>query len=185
LFKLDYNPNYKLSMYTQFRFEEKGSNLSGNTGKIDEIIAKKRQNWRLHLRYRVSRSFELRSRVEFSWYKDDELSRGFMAYQDLVFMPRKLPMTAQLRFAVFDTDDYDTRIYAYENDVLYAFSVPPYYGRGIRYYLNLSYKPSRLLSFWVRFAQTHFADRDVISSGLAQINGSNRSEIKLQMRLKF
>lgn len=185
LFKLDYAPNYRISMYTQLRFEEKELNLSGNLGKFDELIPHRRQSWRLHLRYRLNKNLELRNRIELSWFKDDVKSRGFMAYQDFVFTPPKLPFKAQLRFAVFDTDSYDTRIYAYENDVLYAFSVPPYYGRGLRYYLNLNYQPSRMLSFWLRFAQTHFADRDVISSGTGEIQGSNRSEVKAQMRIKF
>ena len=91
-----------------------------------------------------------------SFYEDDQKSKGFVAYQDLIYAPKSIPFKVQTRFAIFDTDDYDTRIYAYENDVLYAFSVPAYYGKGTRFYLNLNYKLNRTFNFWLRYSQTYF-----------------------------
>ena len=123
--------------------------------------------------------------LDFSFYQNQEFNQGFMIYQDLVFKPKIIPLKAQIRLAFFDTDNYDTRIYAYENDVLYAFSVPAYSGRGLRYYFNLSYRINRNFTVWLRFSQTYFVDRDVISSGLAEIDGRTRSEIKVQLRAKF
>lgn len=183
--KLEYSPNYFVSMYAQYRFERKGRNLSGNTTNIDQIINHDKQNLRFHFSYNVSSQFALRSRIEFSFYQNQEFNQGFMIYQDLVFKPKIIPLKAQIRLAFFDTDNYDTRIYAYENDVLYAFSVPAYSGTGLRYYFNLSYKINRNFSVWLRFSQTYFTDRDVISSGLAEIDGRTRSEIKVQLRAKF
>ena len=77
------------------------------------------------------------------------------------------------------------RIYAYENDILYAFSIPAYYGNGFRTYLNMKYSLSGKVECWLKFANTHWTDRDIISSGYNQINGSNKTELKLQLRLKF
>ncbi len=185
LFRLDYAPSYKWAFYAQYRMEDKQSNLSDNVTAIDNLIYKRRQNLRFHLRYRINREFELRSRIEFSSYKDSELNRGFMLYQDLVWSPAIIPLKVQLRFAIFDAEDYDTRIYAYENDVLYAFSVPAYYGRGTRFYINFNYRINRTISLWLRFAQTYFSDRDIISSGNEQINSNRRSEIKVQLRAQF
>lgn len=183
--RLDYRPSYNWGLYVQYRLEEKQGNRSANETPIDYLIYKKRQNLRLHFRYRVNREFELRSRAEVSFFKDQEQSKGFMMYQDLVWSPRSVPFKAQMRLAIFDTEDYDTRIYAYENDMLYVFSVPAYYGRGTRFYLNMSYKVNRAVSLWLRYSQTYFADRDVISSGNNEIEGNTRSEIKAQIRVKF
>jgi hypothetical protein len=183
--KLEYSPNYFVSMYAQYRFERKGKNLSGNTTNIDQIINHDKQNLRFHFSYNVSSQFALRSRIEFSFYQNQEFNQGFMLYQDLVFKPKAIPLKAQIRLAFFDTDNYDTRIYAYENDVLYAFSVPAYSGTGLRYYFNLSYRINRHFSLWLRFSQTYFTDRVVISSGLAEIDGRTRSEVKVQLRAKF
>jgi hypothetical protein len=183
--KLEYSPNYYISAYTQYRFERKGRNISGNTTNIDQIINNDRHNLRFHFAYDVSNEFALRTRLEFSFFENDEFNKGVMLYQDLVFKPQKLPLKVQLRLAFFDTDNFDTRIYAYENDVLYAFSVLPYFGRGLRYYFNTSYKINKHLSLWLRFSQTYFADRTVISSGINAIEGRTRSEVKVQLRAKF
>ncbi len=183
--KLEYSPNYFITAYIQYRFEQKGKNLSGNTTNIDQLINHDRQNLRFHFSYDVSSQFSIRSRVEFSFYQNQEFNQGFMLYQDLIFKPKIIPVKFQFRLAFFDTDNYDTRIYAYENDVLYAFSVIPYYGQGLRYYFNVSCKINRNFSLWLRFSQTYFTDRSVISSGLNEIEGSTRSEIKVQIRAKF
>lgn len=183
--KLEYNPNYKMSAYTQYRFERKGRNISGNTTNIDQLINNDKQNLRFHFQYNVSREFSLRSRLEFAWYQNENNSKGVMVYQDIAYTPKNFPLKAQVRLAFFQTDDFNTRIYAYENDILYAFSVLPYYGQGMRYYLNLSYKINRNFSVWLRFSQTYFTDRQTISSGLGEIDKNTRSEVKVQIRAKF
>lgn len=183
--RMEYTPTYNWGVYLQYRFEEKESNLSENTTPIDYLIFKRRQNLRLHFRYRINNQFEIRTRAELSFYKDHEFNKGFMMYQDLVWSPSFAPIKIQTRFAIFDAADYDTRFYAYENDVLYAFSVPAYYGRGTRFYLNMSYKLNRNVAFWLRYAVTTFSDRNVISSGNDSILSNKRSEIKAQVRVTF
>jgi hypothetical protein len=185
LLRLDYAPGYRWGIYAQYRNENKQGNFSDNVTPIDYLLYNRRQNLRLHFRYRISKEFELRTRAEFSFYQDHDKSRGFMMYQDLVWSPSFAAFRAQARIAIFDTDDYDTRLYAYENDVLYAFSVPAYYGRGTRFYLNMSYNFNRSVSLWLRFSQTYFADRTVISAGNDEILGNRRSEVKAQLRVTF
>jgi hypothetical protein len=183
--KLDYAPNRNITTYIQYRFEQKGKNLSGNTTNIDQIINHDKHNLRFHFDYNMSSQISLRSRVEFSFYQNHEFNKGFVIYQDIVYKPEIIPLKFQFRLAFFDTDNYDTRIYAYESDVLYAFSIIPYYGQGLRYYFNISYDINRYISIWLRFSQTYYTDRDVISSGLGEIEGRTRSEIKVQVRAKF
>ncbi|BDS10230.1 ComEA family DNA-binding protein [Aureispira anguillae] len=183
--KLEYSPNYFVNTYAQYRFERKGKNLSNNLTHIDQIINHDKHNLRFHFGYKASSQLALSSRIEFSFYQNQEFNQGFMIYQDVVIKPKIIPLKMQLRLAFFDTDNYDTRIYAYENDVLYAFSVLPYYGQGLRYYFNINYRINQYLTAWFRFSQTYFVDREVISSGLGEIEGRTRSEIKIQLRAKF
>ncbi len=187
LARADYNITSKWSVYTQFRIETKGRNASGleDDEYFNIIVNNTRSSWRLHGSYVVSPQLEFRSRVEFAYYKDLNKSQGVVLYQDIIYKPSFAPIRLQTRFALFDTDDYDTRIYAYENDVLFSFSVPAYYGRGVRYYFNASYDINRRLTLWLRFAQTYFSDREVISSGLAEIQGRTRSDFRVQLRYDF
>jgi len=109
---------------------------------------------------------------------------GYMMYQDVIWRPRT-QWAFSARYALFDTDTFDERIYAYENDVLYAFSVPAYYYRGSRAYLLIRYQASRKLDFWFRLSQTFFASESTLGSGLDEIDGNARTELKAQVRYKF
>mgnify|MGYP001573856264 CR=1 FL=1 len=97
----------------------------------------------------------------------------------------KSPFTLSLRYAVFDADSYDSRIYCYESDVAEAYSIPAFYDKGIRYYIMLRYHIMHGIDFWIRFAQTQYSNKNTLGSGLTQIDGSVKSEIKLQLRYKF
>ena len=112
------------------------------------------------------------------WYK------GILMYQDLAFNCRKPQLSIHLRVAYFDTDRYDERLYAYENDVYYAFTIGSYYYQGMRAYLLLRYKIQNF-SVWFRISRTHYLNRSDISSGLTHINKPHKTEVKIQGMYRF
>ena len=112
------------------------------------------------------------------WYK------GLLMYQDLAFNWRKPQLSVHLRVAYFDTDRYDERLYAYENDVYYAFTIGSYYYQGVRAYLLLRYK-IRNFSLWFRVARTHYLNRNDIGSGLTYIDRPHKTEVKVQCMYRF
>jgi hypothetical protein len=73
----------------------------------------------------------------------------------------------------------------YEQDVLLAVSVPALYGQGTRMYGIAEIRINRALTLWLRYAETRYRHQDVIGSGLESIQGSLRSEVKAQLRVKF
>jgi hypothetical protein len=83
------------------------------------------------------------------------------------------------------TDSYNTRIYAYENDILYAYSIANLSGAGQRYYLVFEYAPLDWMDTWIKLVRTTYTDRDEIGSGNELITGNNRTEIRLQLRIKW
>ena len=89
------------------------------------------------------------------------------------------------RIAFFATDNYDSRQYVYEKDVLYAFSLPAYYDTGTRHYLLLRYAVSQNMRVWLRWSQSRFFNTELISSGLGEIQGNTRSEVKVQVMYSF
>jgi hypothetical protein len=91
-------------------------------------------------------------------------------------------LTFSVRLALFNTDGYDTRIYAYEDDALYSFSLPTYYGNGSRWYFNVHYRAFERIDIWLRMAQTRYFDRNSTGSDLTLINSAHRTEFKVQMR---
>ena len=184
--KLLYKVKRKSDSYIQYFYEQKEQNLSNSGFKSTPIVPTFRNRLRFHNSYKVTPSFEIRNRVEFSWYQKDNLnSKGFMAFQDLILKPKNIPMSATFRYAIFDTDNYDSRIYAYENDLLYEFSIPSYFNRGFRTYLNLRYRINRNLTAEARISRTYLNNEDSIGSALDEINGNKRTDVKAQLRFKF
>ena len=132
-------------------------------------------------------TFKIKGRAELVNYDKEEspFETGYLLYQDVAFKPKSNPFSFTFRYAIFDTKSYNSRIYAYENDVLYSFSIPAYYNRGTRTYLTVKYKIRRGIDFWLRYAITYYDNVDVISSGLEEIQGNHKQEIKAQVRFKF
>lgn len=124
----------------------------------------------------------MKTEVDWLWHAPPNLpsKQGFLIFQDIGIQVDKINLGVKMRFALFNTDSYDERQYAYEQDLLYTFTINSYYGKGIRYYFMVDYKFA-FVSIQARFAQTYFDDRAVISSGLSKIEGNTKSEVALQI----
>lgn len=182
----DYTPKRNLSMYLRVKNENKLVNTNSSVG-IDELTSQRNFKLRYHINYRINEHLSLKNRIETSKFQEGsgKPDYGYLIYQDIFYDFAKIPLLINMRYAIFDTDSYDSRIYTYESDILYVFSIPAYYSKGTRLYLNIKYTLGKFMDIWIRYAQTYYADKDVISSGLTQINGNTKSEIKLQLRIKF
>ncbi len=182
----NYYYNHNFQMYFRYKFEQYQKNASTElsaTGKLSDIS---KQSIRYNLIYSVNDNLRFKNRIEWSFYGRDENSEnGWLIYQDVKYSFLRFPLSLSARFAVFDTQSWYTRIYAWEDDVLYSFSVPAMYSKGIRSYLVARWKINTTTSAWFRISQTAYADKDIISSGLNEIQGNRKTEVKLMLRLKF
>ena len=104
-------------------------------------------------------------------------------FQDILYKPMMGKWDIIARLAIFETDGYNSRIYTYENDLLYQFSVPALQNQGARYFLLINYKFSRKAEFWVKFAHTVYANQKTIGTGLDEVQGNKKSDLKIQLRI--
>ncbi|HWR32195.1 MAG TPA: hypothetical protein VN451_01615, partial [Chitinophagaceae bacterium] len=187
LAQLTYTPNKQVEIYSRFRNETKQSNQSDNTTVTNFLVSIPKQSWRTQISYKINRSLTWRNRVELLWYdkKNSNAEKGFLAFADFIYKPMLKPFAVAARLQYFETDGYNSRVYAYENDVLYSYSIPAFYDRGFRYYVNLNYDVGKRLSFWVRWAQMIYQNKTSVGSGLDEIKGNSRSELKIQARWLF
>jgi len=177
----------KLVIYLEARNEIKEINQSFNIDKIDKLVSSSLLQTKLSISYNATPSIELRNRIHYGSFNDgvNISANGYMIFQDIIFKPLRFPFSFTARYALFDTDSYGIRFYTYENDVLFSYSIPSFYGRGTRFYINLRYRGIRNIVLEARYAQTYFSDRNIIGSGLNQINGNTRTELKLQVKINF
>ncbi|TVQ14172.1 MAG: helix-hairpin-helix domain-containing protein [Bacteroidetes bacterium] len=185
LAQVNYRPERRIEMYARYRIKNKPLNSPeiGTIRFLDDVV---RQNIRLHISYPVSPSFTLKNRAEWVDFRHgSNKQQGFLIYQDVSYRNFASPWAITARYAIFDTDGFDARIYAYENDVLYAFSFPFYSDKGHRAYIVARYRVNRNIDLQARIAQTIYTNRHEIGSGLDLIESNSRTEIKAQMRVRF
>jgi hypothetical protein len=182
--RIAFTPNKATSIYAQVRMEVKEKNLANNAGKLNELANNYRRNYLINLDYKAQPNLTLKTRVQFSSFEQKApATLGYIILQDINLNIRKVKLSS--RFAIFDTDDYNNRQYVYERNVLYAFSLPAYYGRGIRAYLLAQYNISKKIDCWIRIARTDYRDRKRIGSGLEEIEGNTKTDLTVQLRYKF
>jgi hypothetical protein len=187
LVQFTFAPDRQLEIYSRFRSESKQKNQSGNSTVTNYLVLIPKQNWRTQISYRINPAITVRERVEMLWYgeKGDNSENGFLSFFDFIYKPQLKQYSGNIRLQYFETDGYDSRIYAYENDVLYGYSIPAFFNKGYRYYINLNYDLKRNVSIWIRWAQTIYTNESSSGSGLDEIPGHHRSEIIAEARWQF
>ena len=189
LVRLAYSPTKTSLLYVQLRQRLKPRDLPA-----DDVVRpiplpgeQLRQSLLMYYNTALTPQLDLRTRLQASRLRDDlglPWRRGYVLAQDVGYQfNRTLKLTA--RYAVFDADDYDTRQYVFEQDVLLAVSVPVLYGQGTRVYGLAEIRLNRTLTLWLRYAETRYRHQDLVGSGLESIQGSVRGEVKAQLRVKF
>jgi hypothetical protein len=184
LSELQYIPSKTTQFYIRFRQEIKGRNQSNNNEQVDYISSQTRSVYRFNAQYKVSLNLSAKSRLEVVTFSDDinKNQTGTLLLQDLnLSLPRK-KVALILRMAYFTVDDYNARVYAAENDVLYQYAVPLYQNSGVRYYVVARVKVNRKLELWFKYSQTRYSNINTISSGLEEIRGNTLTDLRLQFR---
>lgn len=183
LLRFNYRPSKTIYIYLQAREEGKQRNSYADVNLYLTEPGVRRNYW-VNIDYAANPQLTFKSRVQFSSFQlAGKTTQGMAIMQDASFDWRKFSMSG--RFVVFDTDDFDNRIYVYEHDVWLAFSFPAYNGKGVRHFLLLQYRLTEKIDFWVRWAQTHYSDRDSIGSGGETILGNTRNDVRFQVRIRL
>ncbi len=187
LAQLTYTPNKKVEIYSRYRNETKQSNQSDDLTVTNFLATIPKQSWRTQVMFKLNSSVALRNRVELLWFdkKGKNNENGFLTFFDIIYKPMLNPISGVVRLQYFETGGYNSRIYAYENDVLYSYSIPSFSDKGFRYYATFNFDLTRKISIWLRWAQTIYNNKKMVGSGLDEIQGNRRSELKLQGRWIF
>ena len=93
--------------------------------------------------------------------------------------------SAHLFGSVFFTDDYASRLYAYEPQLQYAASFPTFAYHGTRLAGMLQWKFCKDAYVAMRYGWLHYFNRDHISSGIQEIASSSKNDLSVQLGWKF
>lgn len=189
---LDYfiqiNHTFSETMQLYLRYKHKNKQVnSSNEYWFNELVDETKESLRLDLTYKLNDEFGLKSRLEWANFRNTSKKNenGLLIYQQVEYSSTCCPVGLVFRYTNFNTGGFESRIYTYENDVLYAFSIPSFYDIGNHFYLLINYKLSSYLSCWLKFAHTYYNKKESISAGTEEIDGSAKSEIKIQLRIQL
>lgn len=179
-FSLSDNLNFKF----QYRRKSKELNFHNEGLPFPRIEPKTTDRVLLNMNYVINALFAMKTRIQHTKVGfNSEKSTGFIIAQDLIYTQAMFSLSA--RFALFDTDNYDSRQYIYERDLLYVYSIPSFYNKGVRYYILGRFNVTESISVWIKFAQSKYFGLDTIGSGLEEIKGDTRSNLSFQFRIKL
>src|SRR5918993_185224 len=184
LLRFDYEPSRKVRMFIQAREESKSRNIDTDRSTQYKLAPGKKNSYWINFDYTPHPMLRLKSRAQLSTYAiNKKVTQGFALIQDFILDGGKLKLT--MRYAIFDTDDYDNRQYSYENDVWLAYSIPAYYGSGVRKMAIIEYKVNKHFSLWLRYGHIRYQNVEFIGLGVDRIEGNAKDDVKAQLVIKF
>ena len=114
----------------------------------------------------------------------EQREKGLLLFHEMNLKTRShFQITA--RWITFDTDSYDSRIYAFENDLPGVLTIKPLYAQGIRWFLLMRWQPIRSCTISVKFSTTYHDGVIEWGTGNDQIEGDSIHQFGFQADLRF
>ncbi len=175
----DFYPQETLQMAWKVRAKQKGAKAKYP---LRYNLRWTEAGWQLNTMIEGNIATEVLSIESQSSEQPSKLTYGLALAQDIAYTFEKIPITLQGRVVAFHIRDYDNRIYFYETDVLYAYSIPAMYGIGGRFYLNARYKINNHIAIYLKASHTVFADDWVRQQ---EMFFNRRTDVHCLFRFKF
>jgi len=184
--QLNFQPNKRFKALARYKAEQKQQNPDAGS-KLRGLQNVTKESFRLECSWWPGKKWNLQYRAERASYQKSPVQTeyGYLIYQDLNYKPISSRLSGNIRLAWFKTASYNSRIYAYEDDVLYGASSGMYYGTGVRTFINFRYRLLRHMDVWGKYALFIYRKQDNIGSGLDEITGNKKTEAKVQLRYQF
>lgn len=146
---------------------------------------------RLDLQSRISKHWSIRNRAEWARYQEPNprtgttrRESGFLLFSEIRFQPLS-SFRISGRYTAFQSDSYNSRLYAYESGVPGYYTIPVLYGQGSRHYILVDYQTQKWCRLGFKYSET-FHDRETEwGSGLDATAGDTRRTFTFQIDIKI
>jgi Helix-hairpin-helix motif len=173
--KVRFLPSEKLTVDASYNYRLTMAD-NAETGGIPDQEKLITRSFKVSSRYSLHNNLTLGTQIDYK-IANPSGSTGMILFQEISYNFRKVPVTVWARFCLFYTNDWDSRIYTYENDLLDSFSIPALYGKGSRSYIMAKWKIRDFAELRIKYGIT-----SSVTSGRSL---ENTEEIKMQFRIWF
>ncbi|HEX2974490.1 MAG TPA: hypothetical protein VHO68_01030, partial [Bacteroidales bacterium] len=168
--RLSYIPTGKLTVEILYQYRMSMADSSEFTG-VPVLEETRTTYFKASVKYTVSEKLTLGMRGDHKFVNTTG-DKGMLVSADMSLKPGKLPLTIWMRYCIFSIDDWKARIYTYENDLLYSYSVPALSGDGSRSYVMVKWDLGKNIDLRLKY-------------GLTVKDKVNTDEVKFQIRMVF
>jgi len=185
MIQTDFTKIKNTTLSARYRYRQREKNSSD--GNEVEVIPAGQHRIRLQMTNKLAQTMNFRTTFEGNRYDDKvaTATQGWVISQSIGWKSERKPWQADFYVAYFKTDDYNTRIYSNEKNLLYSFSIPSFYGEGTRVSTVLRYSLTKKCAFSLKAAWAHYFDKTTIGTGLEEITGSDKIDLYAQVSWKF
>jgi hypothetical protein len=168
-------PTEKLTIEASFNYRNSMVDNTETSGipEQKEIIT---NSFKCSARYILYDNLTLGTRIDYK-IADPSGSRGALILQDINYKFSQLPVTVWLRYCLFNSDSWESRLYTYENDLLYSFSIPALSGEGSRSYVMVRWDIGDIAELRFKYGITSLSENGKLLQ--------SRDEVKIQFRVLF
>ncbi|MBQ2396322.1 MAG: hypothetical protein II304_04665 [Bacteroidales bacterium] len=183
--EINYNPNEKTLLRLTYKFNNREEDVKqGDTEILHYNIL---QQIQLYFQTQLTENFYLHSRTGYSHTHtfSSNKDNGYYFLVEGIYKHKNFPLQLNLRYAYFDTKNYDNRFSVYEYNLPMNYSVASLYDKGHRMYLFTKINLTKKIDFSLRYALTLYSEKEEISSGNDLIPHSHKQEVGFQFHIKL
>ncbi|MEE1323886.1 MAG: hypothetical protein UHE91_08675 [Bacteroidales bacterium] len=183
--EINYNPNEKTLLRLTYKFNNREEDVKQDDTEI--LHYNILQQIQLYLQTQLTENFYLHSRTGYSHTHtfSSNKDNGYYFLVEGIYKHKNFPLQLNLRYAYFDTKNYDNRFSVYEYNLPMNYSVASLYDVGHRGYLFFKINLTKKIDLSLRYAATLFTEKEEISSGNDQIPHSHKQEVGFQIHIKL
>jgi hypothetical protein len=168
LYSIQYNwrPNKKTEISTRYQIDTRNSNQGYENNHTSLIGQKITYRWRTHVAFSPLESLTIRCRNELVKVQEEfkSNSSGQLSYIELIFKPLAEPLSLSFRYTFFSTDDYSSRVYAYERDISSYYAIPAHFDQGQRNYFLAQYNYKKAVKIQLKMINDQRRDKNILVS---------------------
>ncbi len=161
------SPLFTWNLQLQHKYREEEFNQGTSYAPSYTAFPQISDRCRLDCDVALSRKVQLRSRGEVKkvvkeYPAGNQQFYGWLAYQQAGYSTGKFSLKG--RMTIFNTEDYDAALYAYEDDLPLTSSLGMYNGKGKSLFVVATWQALPQLKLGARYEVTWYSDREVYGS---------------------
>lgn len=185
--ELLYKPHKQFEAMVIFTAISRSQNEEDIAERIPPVGIQSTQRFRVHVQWVLQPAIKIRSRFEMKKFSAayGPPESGSAWFGDVLYQPMGSRWKGTARIQFFNTDSYNTRLYAYEQDLHPGTVIPMVYGQGFRVYITGQFKFSEHVALSFKIARSVYQSQEGIGSGNEMINGRHKTQAGIQGTFTF